>query len=1223
MSQLKLAFLGNPEVRHAGRLLNFRTRKALALLVYLSIEGGLQPRDKLTALFWPESNPQAGRATLRSTLLYLRQALAHESAEEPEQSHLIVQRDALGFNFETGHHLDCHILQDAARPEANFDLLQQAAGLYRGDFLTGFSLPDAPEFDTWASIQREQGHLQMNRVFDRLSQMQFDSGQSLRAIETVSRWLTLNPLHEAAYRRLMQLHLTSGDRSKALQTYESCCRMLQQEFDTHPTPETEALAERIQDFGFPISDFGLDADKPKTQSKIQNAKSKIVDLPLVGRAAEHHRLVKSYRQSQTGAAQIVIIKGEAGIGKTRLAGEFLGWAAAQGATILQGKAFETGGRLPYQPVIEALRPHLRRQESLTSLLGNVWLAELSRLLPELRDRLPDLPPPDSQEQTAKTRMFEAVARLGQALAHQNPLVLFIDDLQWADAASLDMLHYAARRWHEEALPVQLVLSLRTEALIRAASASGNPALGEWLAGLKRELAVTDLTLEPLTFEDTGQLVQVLGAQEQSKASPFASQFSQWLFTETEGQPFYISETLKALFERGVLTPRGSAPEQGHIDFTGIPAEQFAESLRGFIPPGVREVVRSRLSQLSATAFSLLTAGAILGQNFHFRQMCQIAGLEEDKGLAALDELLAGHLLVETGSQPQAGGSPYEFTHDKIRDVVYTEAGDARRRLFHERAFTHLQQAKAPAAELAHHALAAGLSEAAFRHNLSAADEAMQLFAVHNAIDYYQQARRLMAEEPHLSTRIETAQQRHLYERLGRAYELANKLEAAGDIYRDMLTAAQQTKEPGMEVSALTRLATIALHKNLDGEKAIDLLHQARQVAKRSGDTLGLAEAAWNLSHTSFYTFDRQTGLTYAKEALRLARRLGHKDLMARSLNAMAYAKAGLAPQMKDTKSHAEEAQAIYAETGNRAMEVDCMAMVGTYHIHTGSPRQAIEKLAAAHAISKEIENPWGQVNTAFHLSQAFLECGQYGQALETIQAGLETARTHEMTALLVNVLISRGIVYRTLFALDKALADHREARALLETMASPTVPLLLAVHLCADYGKAGQWAKAHTYAMKAITLKDFSWFFTWFYAGLNFVPVIEALLHQNDVSLAAETTHNFGQAAGDNPRYRLVYLRAQASLAQWKGEIGEEIDHLNAAGALAKEIGLPGEQWQILAALGNLHQANDDMQPMRRALSQAAQIIQSLAGTITDKGLQEGFLSASPVQQILNREVGD
>jgi len=1216
MAQLKLAFLGNPEVRHAGQLLDFRTRKTLALLVYLAMEGGMHSRDTLTTLFWPESKPESGRATLRSTLLYLRKALDHSTpSDKKNQTHLIVQRNALGFDFSVDHLLDCHILSSATKPDTAFDRLKQAAALYRDDFLTGFSLPNAPAFDDWTRLRREQHHLQMNKVFDRLSHRQFERGEIRQAVDTTNRWLALSPLRETAYRRLMQLHLAAGNRGQALQTYESCCRMLAQEFDVQPSPETETLAERIRAFNFTDSSPGRDP----LPSKAKEPKSQVIELPLVGRSAEHSQLVKCYYQSRQGQPQTVIIRGEAGIGKTRLAQEMLGWAVAQGAEVLQGKAFETGGRLPYQPVIKALRPRLTQEEKPTTLLDEVWLAELSRLLPELRQQHPNLPPSTAEERTAKTRMFEAVARLGSVLARQKPLILFIDNLQWADAASLDLLQYLARRWNEEERPIQLIFSLRAEALIRAATLSGSLAIVDWLAGLKRDLAVTEIALDPLTTEATTHLVEELCAPASSKNDAILAHFSQWLYSETQGQPFYLSETIKALIEQKVLIARPADSDRWQFDFGDNLGDKLAESLRGFIAPGVREVVRNRLARLSATAFSLLAASAVLGQNFHFKQICHLAGVQEDDGLAALDELLAGRLLVETDKQTPSGASPYEFTHDKIRDVVYTEAGEARRRLFHQRAFALFEQLQAPAAELAHHALGAGLTEAALHHNLSAADEAMKLYAVHNAIDYYEQAHQLLIEDAELRAHIKTRDQRRLYERLGRAYELANKLKPAGDIYQEMLTVAQQTTEPKMEVSALIRLATIALHQNLDGDKAVALLHKARQVAKSNDDTLGLAEAAWNLSHTSFYTFDRQAGLTYAKEALHLARQIDDKDLMARSLNAMAYAKAGLVPQMKETKSHAKEAQTLYAKLGNRAMEVDCMALVGTYYIHTGRPRQAIEELTEAHTISVEIANPWGQVNTAFHLSQAFLECGQYGQALQTVQAGVETAREHKMTGLLVNVLINRGIIYRTLRAFDKALSDHQEAQTILQTMASPTVPRLLAVHLCADYALIGQWSQAQTYADQAVSLKDFSWFFTWFYAGLNFRHVIETLLHQGQGDLATQTTHHLGQAAGDNPRYRLVFLRTQADIARWKGETEAAISHLEAANALAKKIGLPTEQWQILAALGELHQTNNQSKPSDQALTHAAKTIQTLADTIPTHDLRQTFLMAPQVQQILDK----
>ena len=138
--------------------------------------------------------------------------------------------------------------------------------------------------------------------------------------------------------------------------------------------------------------------------------------PLIGRQTPFSQLVGCYQQARQGQPQAALVVGEAGIGKTRLAREWAAWAAAQGAVVLTGQAFEVGGRLPYQPLVEALRPRLEAENAPEDLLEDLWLAELSRLLPELRARYPDLPAPTEDELTARMRLFEAVARLVDALA---------------------------------------------------------------------------------------------------------------------------------------------------------------------------------------------------------------------------------------------------------------------------------------------------------------------------------------------------------------------------------------------------------------------------------------------------------------------------------------------------------------------------------------------------------------------------------------------------------------------------------------------------------------------------------------------------------------------------------------------------------------------------------------------------------------------------------------
>jgi predicted ATPase len=482
-----------------------------------------------------------------------------------------------------------------------------------------------------------------------------------------------------------------------------------------------------------------------------------------GRAAEHQRLVESYERAAAGQPQVVTLHGEAGIGRTRLATEFLGWASRQGAEVLRGGAFETGSHLPFQPVVEALRFRLEHENALKEMLGEDWLAPLSQLVPKLRLRYPDLPPVNLDSAAGRSQLFEPLVRLTLALAGQRPLVFFVDDLQWADSATLDLLQYAVRRWRETAAGILLLVSLRSEAL-QPPSQVGMPNLNEWLAHVEREVEPYHLELGPLNESDTVQMVS-------SILAPPAPEFAQWVFNETRGHPFYLVQTLKDLLERRVL--RAQRRATGQWAFTVAAEHDLAQTVR--VPSTVGAVIRARFDRLSPNAFTLLAAAAVLVQRLTFERLCAVAHLEEDAGLPALDELVSSRLLLELARPNAAGG--YVFAHHMIRDVAYTEAGDARRRLFHQRALEALEAAKAPAAVLAHHALAAGLASAAFAHSLAAGQEALRLSAVNEAIVHFETARRLTQEAAQVGAEFETRLP-DLYEQLGRAYALAGQPDQA-------------------------------------------------------------------------------------------------------------------------------------------------------------------------------------------------------------------------------------------------------------------------------------------------------------------------------------------------------------------------------------------------------------------------------------------------------------
>src|SRR5258708_5432212 len=503
---------------------------------------------------------------------------------------------------------------------------------------------------------------------------------------------------------------------------------------TEPIPEPVALASRMRAVAPP---------RRKEAPTLALSPATFLEGPLLGRTTELSTLIKVYHTAKRGQPQVVLLEGEVGIGKTRLATEFLAWAEMEGADVLQGQAFETGGQLPYRPLIEALRPRIERENAPDDLLSDLWLAELARLLPELGDRYPDLPDPVGDKSVARNRLFEAVARLGQALAARAPLVLFIDDVQWADAASLDVLHYLARRFAESETPALLLLTLRM------GERAMPPGFTEWRADMERAVPLTHLPLGPLTSEDVLRLLQAFGGaggKDERRAADL-ERFGQWLFAETEGQPFYLMETLKFLIERDVLASHPNEDGGWTIDFTAAMEHEMV--VRGFFPPSVRACIMARLERLTPNAFALLVAGAVLDQGITFAHLCRVADLEEQDGLPALDEALHSHLLQESEREGgRMADGRYVFAHAKIRAVIYTEAGEARRSIFHRRALEVLQEAAAPAAVLAHHALAAGLAEPAFHWSLAAGDEAMRVVTGRDAITLYEQAQQLMTERSH-------------------------------------------------------------------------------------------------------------------------------------------------------------------------------------------------------------------------------------------------------------------------------------------------------------------------------------------------------------------------------------------------------------------------------------------------------------------------------------------
>ncbi len=1201
MGHLTLSFFGAFQATLGDKpLTKFRSAKVQGLLVYTTLTFQ-QPhsRDVLAALFWPDEPESVARQNLRQSLYRLRTVLMDTGSRKVP--FLLVTRSTVQFNAASNHSLDVASFLS----HLDNDQLEPALSLYQGELLAGFTCDSLP-FEEWLRGQRERLHrLALDALFS-LTTYSLDRADYHRAQRLARHQLALEPWREEAHRQLMQALALLGERSAALVQYETCRTVLKAELGIAPAAETETLAAQIRNQQQP------DRSARRRSDDVEEHRRLII--PFVGRSAEHMALVEAYRRASRDGLQVVTLSGRAGIGKTRLVQHFLEWAVTQGGDVLRGRAFEASGGLSYQPLTQVLRQRLERENAPEDLLSDLWLTQLTRLLPELRDRYPDLPEPTQEEAIARQHLFEAVTRLGQALAKRAPLVLFIDDWHWADAASLDVLHYAALRWAEERTPILVLLTLRQEAL------PDSPDLQTWLAHLNHDVGSAQLNLGELSQAETEQLIRSLLEPEAGtngllpdgvERIPVLTRFSHWLFEETDGQPLFLTETLKALVEDGLVrADRNSAAWQ--VDWPTL-EDQGSWSR---VLPGVREIIRGWLGRISAPAGELLTAASVLAQNASFDHLCRVAGLEENQAMAALDELL-GQLLLLEGDEalPAPGRDPvYSFSHQKVSEVVYAEAGTARRRMLHRRAFEALQETSAPPAECAHHALNAGLVAETIRYSLVAGNAAMDIFAFRVAVTHYETAWHL-AERKGWPEEISGADRQALYTGLGRAYELTDDWPRAQEIYEAMITAAKTMGAAAMECLGLNRLATIYINGTRDRQQAIVLLEQARTVAEQNGDRRGLAEVEWNLALAARLVNDAHLSRHHGEQALTIARELEHPQLVARCLNLLSYAYTNLR-QWETVEAYATEARHLYAAAGNQVLAADSQRMVGWARLFSGRPQEALTTLLETCAFSQQIENLWGETDCAYKVALTRLELGHYGQAIRLARHAVEQARKLSIPGVLGLALSIWGCVQRTLMAIESARVTLLEL-----AMKTPDQGILAGLRdwtpseLCTIHALANDWVQAHSYAKQVLRFRGDDPLLP---VGFSGWYETEALLRAGDGNLARIEVERLSKIVGNNRRYRLPLLRSQAVLAQWDGDVKQAIGHLQAALALAQEIDLPGEAWSIQGALGGLYAEQGEQAQARQAYKGAAAIILQLAETIDEEDWRVGFLTAAPVRSILD-----
>lgn len=909
----------------------FNTPKLQLLLAYLVLHRDApQPRQTLAYLFWPESNDSQARTNLRNALHLLRNTLP-----EAEQF-LRIDNQTIQWRTDSPFTLDvATFAQGIQSATTNKDLataqatLKESLSLYRGELLTGF-------YEDWVLAERERWQERYVGALELASTLAEQQRDYRSAIEYGRRLLQLDSLREETYARLMQLYALQGDRATALRVYHNCATILVRELGVEPGPVTQGIYERL---------LNLEETQPAIAPRRTAA-------PLIGRQAAWETLQAAWQQSQRGHPRLVLLIGEAGIGKTRLAEEFLDWAARQGVVTGTAHCYAAGGRFALAPVQEWLRAPVFQKNRQT--VAAVWRSEAARLLPELlTEQQGATTSPTLAENWQRQRLFEALARL--TLQGQPTLLLLLDDIQWCDEDTLDWLHYLLR--FDPSARLLLIATARQEELQQE-----QPLLA-FLSRLRQTELLQEEALARLTPADTAALVTTLTGQGEGTNNADA------IYAETEGNPLFIVETVRARLsqpEQGGRMP--SAPQPSILTAPGATT----------LPPKVHAVIEARLTQLSPEAHDLARVAAVIGRAFDAATLGKASESTEDELVRGLDELWQHGIIREQGLN-RLGVEAYDFSHDKLREVAYQSLSSIRRRLLHRRVaealeFYHAAQRDEVAHQLARHYERAGLPAKAIPYYERAAAVAHRLAAVQEAIGMLTHAQSLL---PLLPTGEEQT-------RLALALQIA---------LGPLLLATKGYAAPEVERA----------------------FHEAWRLCQQVGDAQQRFQVLWGLGKFYQVKPDLTKGMTVAKDLLALAQTEENPELLLEAYS-IAGTHFFHNVALQDADRYLGESVALYDQIRHAHHALiygQDPAIVGlTYRAWTrwclGYPTQALHLAQQALTLSEQLTHPYSRVLAMSYMTAQYQFMGDVAGCQRQAAATIEVTRTYGFTLWLASATFLHG-----------------------------------------------------------------------------------------------------------------------------------------------------------------------------------------------------------------------
>jgi DNA-binding SARP family transcriptional activator len=881
---LRLDMLGVPLIYAAdGQLLQLPSSKAVALLVYLSLQTAFVSRSELAALLWDDD-----RATrdLNQVLFKIRRAVGKDPFE--------YRGELLGLQAQTDFAEFERLGAQEDQPSA-FAALE----LWRGAFLDGIQLRGAMLMHDWISEKR--AYLDTVRLKLMARQAQLEPDPQRRAVYWAA-YLELEPLDEPAQRELIGLYLALNQPRAAVAQYERCRAALADLLGVTPTQQTETLFDMVR-------------QTPATQQ--ESLPMRLAHPVFVGRMAERLWL-ETHLVQPSG---LVLVRGEAGIGKTRLVKEVI-----RGRSTWLLKAYPDLRDAPFHPFLDDLRAVRRQQSNIWQSLEPIWQTQLERILPESRaghlpgDRLASL---------------EA---LRQWIIATKSSVVWVDDLHWADAGTLGVIEYVARRG------VLVLATVRPE--------DETPSLLVLCQNLMRENRAWVLELSRLAKPDLESLLLQLVPETLSGADvPDLEAICERVFAESQGNPLFALELTKSLCESKLLL---ALPDR-------LP-----------LPPSIHALLQARLERLGPAARQLCEAAAVLGSSLDPSSLQRVAGRSSLEVADALDELQKAHILVENAQG-------LHFSHDRLLEVAYDSLNPLRRCLLHQRAARSLERLGVTPLVIAQHHERGGQASRARAWFVRAGDSAVRSLAFDAAIHAFDAALGLAGTSPKLSLPLHAA----LARACARAGRFAQGYRQA-QLWEEAATALKQQPQ--------TLAARIEQSSLLWQQGRLEQASLVADEAAAAARAAGFHDLEHHALLNAAYAHDLQGAFAVALECLERAEAIVPEspDQRARRLSSRAVTLSQLG-RSQESLTCLEAALHHYVQTGGIDEQIRLRTNI-TYALNLlGRPEEA----AKSGQLALQLANQWQLkpriLMASLNLGVAWRELGQLQLAQETLQQGVHVA----------------------------------------------------------------------------------------------------------------------------------------------------------------------------------------------------------------------------------------